>query len=286
MHELAPGVYVETGFRRVTVGAILTDVGFVLIDTPPYPEDARNWQAQLADIANLPVVAIVNTDGHRDRVLGNCWFDSGVIVAHDSTIAYLKSLPNNFIDSAVDTLIYHPYERNLFTHLQLRLPTVGFTQRMQLRFGGRNIPLLAKAGPTSGSVWVHLPDEHIVFTGDSVIVNEHPHISGPCTKDWLENLTVLRRARFQADHIVPGRGPVTDKNATEPISNYLRLARRRVYSLYRAGRPRADTSMLVAELVELFPCADSALDDIQRRVKSGLDRIYEEFKNSEKEEDL
>jgi len=44
-----------------------------------------------------------------------------------------------------------------------------------------------------------------------------------------------------------GGAPVVDKSATEPISNYLRLVRRRVHSLYRAGRPRADTSALVPE---------------------------------------
>ncbi|MCD4685270.1 MAG: MBL fold metallo-hydrolase [Anaerolineae bacterium] len=284
MLELAPGVFVEMGFQRVTVGAILTDDGFVLIDTPPYPEDARRCRTTLAGIADKPVVAIVNTDGHRDRILGNGWFDSRVIVAHDATIHALQHLPSNFVDTAVERLIQHSFERSQFAHVQLRRPTIGFTQRMQLRYGQHTIPLLTMPGPTTGSLWVHLPEARVLFAGDSVLADQHPYLTSPCTKEWLDNLTLLRRSRFAADHIVPGRGTLVDKSATEPLSHYLRTARRRVQSLYREGRPRADTSTLVPELLELFPYAPHDIEEVQRRIKTGLDRIYEEFKTNDKDE--
>lgn len=284
MLELAPGVFVEMGFQRVTVGAILTDDGFVLIDTPPYPEDARRWQMMLASIADKPVVAIINTDGHRDRILGNGWFDCPVIVAHDETINTLQNLPSNFVDLTVEDLIQHSFERSQFAHAQLKLPNIGFSQRIQLRYGNRTIPLLTMPGPTAGSVWVHLPEARVLFAGDSVLADQHPYLTSPCTKDWLGNLTVLRRSRFAADHIVPGRGMLVDKRATEPLSSYLRTARRRVQSLYREGRPRADTATLVPELLDLFPYDPYEIEDIQRRIKTGLDRIYEEFKTNDKDD--
>jgi len=37
MKEIAPGVFIETNYALVTVGAILTSKGWVCIDTPPYP---------------------------------------------------------------------------------------------------------------------------------------------------------------------------------------------------------------------------------------------------------
>jgi glyoxylase-like metal-dependent hydrolase (beta-lactamase superfamily II) len=273
---------VETGFRRINVGAILTNDGFVLIDTPPFPDDARAWRILLSEVSDKPILAVVSTDCHRDRLLGNSWFDSAVIIAHDETILQAKSFPTTFVDSAVDALVSSPSERYWFSGAQLRIPSVGFTYRMHLRYGGSTIPLLAMPGPTLGNVWVHLPEQRILFVGDSIVTSQHPYISSPCTKNWLDNLTVLRRSRFPADTIVPGRGPIVDKSATEPLSNYLRLVRRRVQSLYRAGRPRADTSALVPELLDLFPYHESELENIQRRIKVGLDRIYEEFKTNDK----
>ncbi|MBN1679212.1 MAG: MBL fold metallo-hydrolase [Anaerolineae bacterium] len=286
MQELAPNVFVETGFRRVNVGAILTDDGFVLIDTPPYPIDAIQWRDMLADLSEKPILAIVNTDYHRDRIIGNCWFGTRVVVSHSEAISYIQNLPSSFLDSAVETLTSSSPERNSFVGMRLITPTIGFDRRMQLRYGRRTIPLLAMPGPTAGSIWVHLSEQRIVFTGDSVIANQHPYISGPHTKSWLDNLTLLRRARFSAEIIVSGRGTLTSKSATEPISNYLRLARRRVFSLYRAGHPRADTAALVPELLDMFPYAEENIDIVQRRIKTGLDRIYEEFKAGEKTNDI
>lgn len=285
MHVLAPDVFVETSFRRVTVGAILTEDGFVLIDTPPFPDDAQRWRAMLAGLSQKPVLAIINTDCHRDRILGNCWFNSRVIVAHEDTIAHVQQIPSNLVDAASETFGPLPVDRSQLTGMRVRLPSVGFTQRMQLRYGQHEILLLAMAGPTTGNLWVQLPEHRILFAGDSVLDNQHPYISGACTKSWLDNLTALRRARFPADCIVPGRGEPTTKDATEFISNYLRLARRRVYSLYRLGRPRADTSTLVAELLEIFPVPETEGEHVQRRIKLGLDRIYEEFRLSEKASD-
>ncbi len=282
MQEIAPGVFVETRFRRVNVGAILTDDGFVLIDTPPYPDDAQQWQEALATISDKPILAIVNTDAHPDRVLGNGWLPSRVVVAHEETIKTLRNAPQTFVENAVDELTQHNFERRHFADARLRVPSVGFTRRMQLRYGGRVVPLLAMPGPMFGSVWVHLPEERVVFVGDSVLANRHPPLAHACSKQWLENLTQLRRARFAADVIVPGRGSLVEKNATEAVSEYLRLARRRVHSLYRAGRPRADTITLVAELLEMFPYHPDEAEELQRRIKWGLDRIYEEFKAGDK----
>jgi glyoxylase-like metal-dependent hydrolase (beta-lactamase superfamily II) len=279
--ELAPGVFVETTLRRVNVGAILTRAGLVLIDTPPYPDDALAWRAQLRNLSDLPVLAIINTDCHTDRILGNGWFDARVIVAHDDTMARLQNLPASFWDSAIDGLTQTAAERSRFSSVPLRVPTVGFTRRMQLRYGEREISLIAMPGPTAGSLWIPLSDERIVFVGDSVVTNQHPYISSASTKAWMDSLTILRRPRFAADWIVPGRGPLVTKENTEAISHYLRLARRRVQSLYRAGHPRADTVALVPELLELFPYNENDLESVQRRIKIGLDRIYEEIKNND-----
>lgn len=285
MRELAPGVFVETGYRLVNVGAILTADGWVLVDAPPYPRDAQHWRHCLEGIAPLPARALILTDGQRDRLLGACWLGARTIVAHEDTLQQMTNLPQAFLDSASDALASSALEREQFAAVRLLMPNAGFTERMQLRFGAWPISLLAMAGPTLGSVWVHLPEQRVLFAGPGICVDEHPYIASCHTKDWLENLTELRRPRFAADSIVPGRGPVVDKSATEPISNYLRVARRRVFSLYRAGRPRADTAALVPELLEMFPYDAGDIENVQRRIKSGLDRIYEEFKTSDRVND-
>ena len=113
------------------------------------------------------------------------------------------------------------------------------------------------------------------------MVNQHPALAEADSKSWLDALVLLRRDRFKAETIVPGRGPLSDRSATEPVSNYIRLARRRVHALYRAGRPRADTTALVPEFMAAFPHDDIPKEWLQRQLKAGLDHIYDEHKAAE-----
>lgn len=281
MEEIIPGagIFVSTKFRRVNVGAVLTDEGWILIDTPPYPDDARRWRTQLAQRGPGPVLYIINTTHHRDHIIGNHWF-GGYVVGHRHTADAVRALPAQFVDQAIEALSHNDAERATFAGVKLRPPDASFSKRLYIKKGGREVLIISMPGPTPGSAWVHFPEHKLVFTGDSVVVGVHPYMAHADSKGWLDSLTALRRARFAADMVVPGRGSITDKRATFPVSDYVRMARRRVYNLHRAGHPRADTVNLVPDFMDLFPL-DESYEDIQKRIKSGLDRIYEEYKAAE-----
>ena len=64
LRELAPGVYLETGFEGGNVGAILTERGVVLVDTPMLPPEARAWLSTVAGLDGGTIYSIINTDYH------------------------------------------------------------------------------------------------------------------------------------------------------------------------------------------------------------------------------
>lgn len=285
MQEIAEGVVVETGLRRITVGAIATGKGIVCVDVPPFPDQARAWRYGLEQHFGQPIRLLILTDAHRDRLLGAYWYGDVHIIAHDATARAIRALPGTFVDQAADALAMNSEERAAFAGVRLRMPRVTFSERMMAYVEEVGIPLLAMPGPTPGNVWVHLADRRVVFTGDSVVVGQPLQMTQAQSKPWLSSLTQLRRPRFAADVIVPGRGPVTDKAATQPISEYLRYARRRVQRLYRAGRPRADVANLVPRFMEQFPIPPGETEEVQRRVRAGLESIYDEFRRGEATED-
>lgn len=284
MEEIAEGVVVSTAFRLITVGAIATGQGIVCVDVPPYPADARRWRAQLMEHFREPIRIVVLTDAHRDRLLGLHWFEEATIIAHDATYNLMKALPAAFVDQAADALSRDSAERASFSGVQLRLPLATFTDRMTAYVGHFGVPLLAMPGPTPGNVWVRLPEKGVVFTGDSVVLNQPLYMAHAQSKAWMNSLTRLRRSRFGARIIVPGRGPVIrDPQETQAISEFLRYVRRRVQRLYRAGRPRADVANIVPGILEQLTLPPGQEDDVQRRLKSGLERIYDEFRQEEGE---
>ena len=99
------------------------------------------------------------------------------------------------------------------------------------------------------------------------------------TTEWLAALTRLRQdPRFHDAIIVPGRGPLCDVSATEPLIAYLQLARERTAELYQAGRPKGDLNDVAADLLPLYTIADGQRERVQRQIKMGLDTLYDEFK--------
>ncbi len=281
MQEIAPGVMVATEFRRITVGAVATGDGIVCIDVPPYPDDARAWKAALQERYVQPVRVVVVTDAHRDRLLGLHWFEGAQLIAHDAAFEAMRLLPNSFVEQAADTLATNSEERAGFAGVRLRMPWITFSERMVVYVNDYPVSLVSMPGPTPGNIWAHLPEQRVIFTGDSVVIGQHPYMAQVQSKKWLNSLSVLRRPRFPAQMIVPGRGPVTDKESTRAISDFLRYVRRRVYRLYRTGRPRADIANLVPGLLGQFPIPPGQNEEVQRRLKAGLERIYDEFRQDE-----
>lgn len=277
MQEIAEGIVVSSEFRRITVGAIATGSGVICVDVPPFPADARRWHSKLLEHFKQPIYAVVLTDAQRDRLLGLHWFEEAIIVAHDAAMTAMRQLPQGFVDQSADLLATDSDERFSFLGVRLVYPRVTFSTRLTLHCGAAAIPIMAMPGPTPGNVWIHLPDQRVVFTGDSVVVGTPPYMARPQSKAWLESLTLLRRPRFAADVIVPGRGPLTTKEATQPLSEFLRYVRRRVQNLYRAGRGRAELLNLLPEVLALLEIPPGEADDVERRIRAGLDAIYDEF---------
>ncbi len=277
MQEIAEGVVVATEYRRITVGAFAAGHGIVCVDVPPFPHEARHWRSQLLERFKQPIRLIVLTDAHRDRLLGLHWFEEAEIVAHDATFAAIAALPSNFVDQVADLISRNSDERLSFSSVRLRLPRVTFSERMHAFVESVGVPVFSMPGPTPGNVWVHLAEQRVVFTGDSVVNGQPPYMAQAQSKAWLDSLTFLRRPRFAVDAIVPGRGAPVDKEATQPISELIRQARRIVQRYHRSGRSKADIGDIVPEFLTHLTVAPEDLPDVTRRVRAGLESIYDEL---------
>ena len=69
MKEIAPNVYASTEYPGVNVGLIVMPKGAIAVDAPILPQDARAWRQQIAETARVPLLYVVLTDGHPDRLL-------------------------------------------------------------------------------------------------------------------------------------------------------------------------------------------------------------------------
>jgi glyoxylase-like metal-dependent hydrolase (beta-lactamase superfamily II) len=88
-----------------------------------------------------------------------------------------------------------------------------------LHEGGREIELhVVGRAHTDGDVFVYLPQEKVLVTGDAV-VDWMPFIGDGFPEEWVQSLATLEKLDFT--HIIPGHGDVAPKSQITFLKNYL-----------------------------------------------------------------
>jgi glyoxylase-like metal-dependent hydrolase (beta-lactamase superfamily II) len=278
MKEIAPNVYASTEYPGVNVGFIVMPAGVVAVDGPTLPQDARAWRQQIEKTAGGPILYLVLTDAHPDRLLSARLLEVPIVAArgtYERAFAYTEGFWRSVVEGWARRF---PEAAGDLVGASIALPEILLTESLTLYKGGMPLTVNHVAGAAPGSAWVHLPEQGVLFAGDTLVVDSHPFLdAAPNTKAWLNTLTSLRRARFSEMTIVPGRGPLCDQSDTRPLSEYIALARRRMRSLGRAGEKRVDVTPAVTEMLPLFPVPEGERDLVQRRIKAGLTHVHEEL---------
>lgn len=273
METVAPGVYVETRYASGNVGAIVTGVGVVCIDVPMLPSDVEHWRSQLRSVTGEPIVTLVQTDYDQERAVG-AFFLNVPTIAHDAIWDRMKGYASDKALGQINDLVRRDDKR---ARWRVRMPDVTFSERLILHKGRREVHVLYGGGHSMAACMVHLPAENLLFTGDLVFNNVHPSMSQAESKQWLSSLTAMRK--MAVDVIIPGHGPICDKEATYPLSDYIRDMRAVVRRSFQAGRSKSETSSaVIPEFLDVFPYRESDRDQVRGHIKGGSDRIYDEYR--------
>ena len=273
MQKLAKDLYVESTFTGVTVGALVTAEGLICFDTPTHPADARRWRQKLAQLSPKPVLFVINLDHHRDRVLGNPWFEAPVI-AHESTCERVRLLPELVKNGQAEV----GTDAELATDLagvRLIAPQLTFSDRLTLAVGGHEFYLTHHPGSAPGAIWVEFPKEEVVFVGDTVTNGVPPLLQDSEIDKWLEALALLRRAKFPAKVSVAGRGAPVDKEGLRPMEDFLKVARRKAESLVRGHKPRTEAAAAAEGLLEHFAVPAALREHYTRRLRAGMEYLFD-----------
>jgi cyclase len=281
IREIAPNIFVETEYHGANVAFVVTGEGVILIDTPMLPDQARLWQGVIRQRTDEPITYIINTDHHRAHVIGDQYFPSATVIAHEQAWKEMKSYGDSF-----RTRLINMYRDRIpeavaewKQNLEIIKPEITFTSRTVLFKGDKEIHIIPLGGHTPATSVIYLPNEKLLFAGDVVVTNRPPFLSQGSTKQWLQGLAYLRKLRY--DVLIPGHGELTGKEATENMSGYLRMVRRKVRAAYLSGMPKAETARSLSHLIRCWPIPPFEKPKADRRFKSGLGRVWNEVRAEE-----
>lgn len=202
-----------------THGVIITNDGVILVDPGGSYLGAKQIHNAIKTLTDKPVKLVINTGGQDHRWFGNDYFNQlgATIVASSAAQADQKAREDEHI-MRLTGLIGDALEGT--TPLYATSPFA--QEKKTINWSGVELEL-HYAGPahTAGDIFVWLPNEKIMFSGDIVFVNRALGV-GPARNinSWIA--VFEKMASFNPDVIVPGHGKVTDlEEATNDTYNYL-----------------------------------------------------------------
>lgn len=276
--EVANQVYIETYYDGVNVGAIVTPTGVIGVDVPSYAKDARDWAARMHRLSPYPVQQLILTDASGDRVLNTRWLNAPLMMhqfAADSLRSYEKKYPQAFIESLSQR---NPHRGRELNNGPVEHPTMSFSGEIVMFKHGQRVILKHAGAPTKGGCWVILPERGILFAGDTLMINTHPHLASPSSKEWIASLIDLKEM-IGKYRVVPGRGERATEEGIDASIAYLQEMREVVSVHIEADKPRDMLQTALPRFLGQFPLGTLPAEWVMQQIRLSLGYLYDEVKS-------
>jgi cyclase len=253
MENVTPAVFTDTKLRGCNPSFVTTSDGVVVIDTPQLPTRAVAMRKEAE--SHGPIRYLINTEHHVDHIFGNYYFKgAGTVVNHQGVydrfmVVYPELDPFAYAKESVagpdargtdldeQGLALWP-DRDEY-YRDPNKGTLVFTGDLTLRVGDHTFNLLHTPGHTPGQVAVHVPEERVVFTGDTIFSGCQTWLMTSDVAQWLDALERIRT--LDVDLIVPGHGPVVTKQYLDVQRSHLMEWKTAVAAAIAKGWTREET---------------------------------------------
>jgi glyoxylase-like metal-dependent hydrolase (beta-lactamase superfamily II) len=276
LKKLSARVYASTQYPGVNVGFVMMAAGAVAVDAPTLPADARAWRREVTEKAGGPILYLVLTDAHPDRLL-SAGLLGAPIVASRAAYERAARLADGPWRSAAERWSHtHPDSAKALAQARPALPEILLISSLTLSRGDDRLTVECVDGAAPGSVWLDLREEGVLFAGDTFVTGQHPRMEATAdSKAWLGTLKRLRRRAYEDTTIVPGRGSPCKPEATRQLSDYIAIVRRRARSLRRTGR--AGLAEAVAELIKFYAASADRRELEEQQARANLEQAIRQL---------
>jgi len=211
---------------------------------------------------------LVNMDAHPDRTLGARAMDCTVI-AHEKIALIFRTRPSTFKAQGEETGADWESIPGLGS-VRWAPPEISFMAEMTLHWGENPVLLEHRPGPSNGSIWVHLPQEKILFVGDSVLKNQPPFLAGSNLKAWLTSLNELLDSDYKGYTFISSRGGVVNTSAIKTQYDFLKQVSNKLDKSPAKKPNPAAVEKLVTSLLTWFKAPAARQKQFAQRLRYGL----------------
>lgn len=221
-------------------GAIIMKDYVVIVDAGQEPGSGKEVVDKLRKITDKRVKYVVITHYHDDHIMAIPWFKKQgvVVIAHEETNRIVREMGNKLIDQRIRLFGRNrPELKDALKDAAIDVADLTFERKMTIGEGEERIELLY-FGParTPSDIFLWLPKERILFTGDAINKSVQPiHYDFPNIKTWTAS---MRSAMdLQPVLYLAGHGTPFKTDTVQEIVDYYTDLRKGVQAYIAKGVP-------------------------------------------------
>jgi len=224
---------------------------------------------------------LVNTHANGDHCYGNELVGDARIIASKASAEEMNEVTPETMRALLEgaaelgeagEFLRRAFGAFDFEGITLTPPTETFEGRLDLQVGDRRVELI-EVGPahTRGDVILHVPDAHVIFTGDILFIDGTPIMWEGPVANWIDACD--RIVALDPEVVVPGHGPLTDTRGALAVRDYLVYVRDETRKRFEAGLTAREAALDI-QLGDYSAWLDS------ERIAVNVHTLYREFGDS------
>jgi cyclase len=227
--KLTEGLYLITG-PGGNIALMAGSSGVLLVDDQIAPMTPQ-LKKEIAAVTTKPVRFVFNTHWHRDHTGGNAVLggDGAVIVAHENV---RKRLSTEQLSVLMNKKIPPSPEP--------ALPVITFADSIAFHLDGDDIEVThVDPAHTDGDSLVYFKKADVLHMGDTYMSMGYPFIdvsSGGSVDGFVKAADRALAIAHPGTKIIPGHGPVTDREKLRTYRDMIVTIRDRIKKLAAAGK--------------------------------------------------
>lgn len=256
LHELSGGCHVwhepDGSWGWSNSGLVVGRNAALLVDTLFDVTMTRRMLDQVNLVTEgRPITTVFNTHSNGDHWFGNQLLKDAEIVATAACVEEMRSsgwvtpaaiLGVSGMAGEFGRKIFSPFD---WSDFEPTYPTSTFDKELALDVGGVEVQLL-RLGPahTGGDAIAYVPSTKTLYAGDLLFIGGTPIIWAGPLENWVAACDFMHD--LDVDVVVPGHGPVTDKQGILQVRHYLEYVGEQAREKFAAGIPADEAARQIS----------------------------------------
>ncbi|MCX7012770.1 MAG: MBL fold metallo-hydrolase [Candidatus Sumerlaeota bacterium] len=236
LRQIVPGVWFREGEMELSHSnnVVIEMNDYLIVVDANYPSGARAVINDVKKVSSKPIKYVINTHADTDHTYGNPIFTKmgAITIGHATVLEEMNRYePQNWRRVAgyrndVAELNLPGPERPQMTFTESPYVISDASRRVELH----HLPW----GHTRGDIFVYLPNEKVLCTGDAVVNGPYSDPNRAYMGNWANEIRA--GLKFDVEHVLPGHGAPAGKELLERQAQFFEELYQAVLAAVKEGK--------------------------------------------------